>query len=280
MRYKTILALVPEPATAAPVLSCVVALAERFFAHVIGAHVRPRYEPYPGGAAAVNLELYARLQDDAKQVAEAARAAFDTALRLDAGRSEWREVAAYQSGISQKLSEIALRTDLVGVPGLGPDAGADAVGLIHDVLLSTGRPVLMLPPGMKPGAPLGRRALLCWTPTREASLAAQNALGFLADAALTTVLTIGHRAATSAEEATEGHALAQMLSRHGVATEVRHSLQEEPTIGAQIVKEAAISGTDLIVMGAFGHSRLHDLLFTDPTREVMRKAPVPVLFSG
>ncbi|MEO0917522.1 MAG: universal stress protein, partial [Pseudomonadota bacterium] len=83
-----------------------------------------------------------------------------------------------------------------------------------------------------------------------------------------------------AQDETEGHGMATMLARHDCKTEVWHRTQDEPTIGAQILKEARISGTDLIVMGAFGHNRLHDILFTDATREVIRKAEIPVLFSA
>ncbi len=279
MPYKTIVVVVPSPEAGDAILPVATTLADRFEAHLIGVHVKQLYEMYPGGAGAINLELYERLREDAERIAKETEDTFTQRTATISTQAEWRVVAAYQSGISAKLSDAALRADLVLMGAPDPEKDGEGVGRLHDLLIGTGRPVLMVPPGANTDH-IGRNVLLCWSATREASLAAHNALGFLKTADLTTILTIGPSHTATTEEATEGHEMAKMLSRHGANTDVWHRAQEETTIGAQIVKEAGISGTDLIVMGAFGHSRLHDLLFTDATREVIRKATVPVLFSG
>ncbi|MEM9813397.1 MAG: universal stress protein [Pseudomonadota bacterium] len=279
MPYKTILTVLPTPSAVAEIVPSAVSVAERFSGHMIGIHVKQLFEMYPGGAGAINIELYNRLRTDADRVAEETKAAFEAQTRAVADRTEWREVSAYQSSISAKLSDMALRSDLMILGAPRTEDQAVGIGQLHDLLIATGRPLLMLPKGSDDALP-ARRILLCWTPTREASRAAHNALGFLKEADLTTVLTIKRHASETEAEATEGHELARMLARHGVTSDVWHRKQDQPTVGAQIVKEAQTGGADLIVMGAFGHGRLHDLLFTDATREVMRTTNVPVLFSG
>ncbi len=280
MAYKTILAILPTAETATNILPTAVSLAENHLAHLTAVHIRQLYEVYPGGHGMISLDIYESLQEDAKRLAKETKDVFDKASGKTNAVTEWREASAYLSGIPRKLVEYALRADLIIMSARDGWSNDELnTSTLHDVILGTGRPVLMLPEGDLPDN-IGRNTLLCWQPTREASMAAHNALPFLQAADLTTILTISKEHSRSAADETEGHDLATMLSRHDCKTEVWHRSLEEPTIGAQILKEARISGTDLIVMGAFGHNRLHDIFFTDATREIMHKTHIPVLFSA
>ncbi|QHQ37188.1 universal stress protein [Algicella marina] len=280
MSYKTILTVLPNPETARTLLPAAIAVAEQFGAHLTAIHIRQLYEMYPGAHGAISLRVYDQLTQDTKRLAEETRAVFDEASAKTAATLEWREEKAFLAGIPRKLTQSALRSDLIVMSARDGWSGDDlSTSTLHDVILGTGRPVLMLPEDAQPAA-IGRNILLCWQPTREASAAAHNALPWLKTADLTTILTIADSSSYSMEAETEGHDLANMLARHDCKTEIRHITRQEPTIGAQILKEARISGTDLIVMGAFGHNRLHDIFFTDATREVIRNTKLPVLFSG
>lgn len=71
-----------------------------------------------------------------------------------------------------------------------------------------------------------------------------------------------------------------MLSRHGVTAEVRQIRDTEQPTGTRILMEAASQQCDLVIMGGYGHSRLHRLIFGDASEHVLREARIPVLMSG
>lgn len=280
MSYKTIMVVLPSPQAAQEILPAALEVARRFDAHLIGMHIRQLYEFHPDTVSVVSVEIQKKLEQDTEAMAAATRAIFDEKTRVEEFVSEWREESTFQSRISAKLIDAALRADLIVMSA--KDwwyENARSVATLHDVIIGTGRPVLMIPEGYG-DKPIGKQVMVCWTPTREASSATHAAIPFCREADLVTVLTVARKSYFTEADATEGHEVARMLDRHGIETTVWHREQEEPTIGAQIVKEARISGSDLIVMGAFGHSALHDAFFNDATRQVMRESDTPVLFSS
>lgn len=124
-----------------------------------------------------------------------------------------------------------------------------------------------------PAAP-GRHVLVAWRNSREAGVAVRNARQFLADAEKVTVLTIDPPHAP--EDA--GHNLLVFLARHGVAASHRaHAENGDP--GQIILNAARELGCDLIVMGAYGHSRFREMVFGGATRTVMRHTRTPLLLS-
>ena len=78
----------------------------------------------------------------------------------------------------------------------------------------------------------------------------------------------------------EGREVAGLLSRHSVRTDVRHASQSEESVGAQVLQEARSGNHDLIVMGAFGHSRLRGFFFSDATQFMLKEADLPVLYAS
>jgi nucleotide-binding universal stress UspA family protein len=76
-----------------------------------------------------------------------------------------------------------------------------------------------------------------------------------------------------------GHELARCLDRHGVKTIVSHRTKTQIPIGDELLNEAADTGADLIITGAFGHSRLYDFVIGATTSHLMSFMTSPVLFS-
>jgi nucleotide-binding universal stress UspA family protein len=168
------------------------------------------------------------------------------------------------------LAEAARTADLTI---LGP-AHAEGESLLNpppadEVLVQAGGPVLVLPPGpasLPPG-----RAVIGWNGSRQAARALKDALPLLAAAREVVVLTLGEDMSGSIEAA------ARMLGRHEVRAHVESRPEQGPT-GRQLLAVAAELGADLLVVGAYSHSRLREAVFGGTTQEILAEAKLPVLF--
>jgi len=69
------------------------------------------------------------------------------------------------------------------------------------------------------------------------------------------------------------------LARHGIKVETKDVHVQDLPIGEILINTANDAGSDLIVMGAYGHSRLNELVFGGATRDILRHMTMPVLMS-
>src|SRR6185436_7271120 len=121
------------------------------------------------------------------------------------------------------------------------------------LIFASGRPVLLLPP--TPPAAGCHRVLVGWNAGREAARAVGDALPLLekADAVELLVVDQGRNSTGHGEE--PGADIARHLARHGVQVEVRRIQSAGGEVGRLLLARAASFGADLLVMGAYGHSR-------------------------
>lgn len=169
-------------------------------------------------------------------------------------------------------------SDLIVVGQTDPSAVAPmARDFPQQVAMHAGRPVLIVPFAGR-FATVGSNVLVAWSATREASRAASDALPFLERAGKVHVLCL-----TSSEDESEvnrpdfDETLAWMRRRGIQAT---GSLEVTSIdVGNALLSRAADLGSDLIVMGCYGHSRLKELALGGTTRTVLHSMTVPVLMS-
>lgn len=181
------------------------------------------------------------------------------------GVAEWRGRAAPR--------EVSLHARYVDLAVLGqPTPGAH--DHVTDTLMNVGRPLLVVPRfGRFPS--VGRRVLVAWNGSREATRAVFDALPLLRQAELVTVMTFD-----SPDEGREAGAdISLALARHGVTVEVVHSTLGGIDAGNALLSRAADLGADLLVMGAFGHSPLRERMLGGATRHILDHMTVPVLLS-
>lgn len=255
-------------------------LARRLSAHLIGLHVVD--VPLPvfagaemGGGAAV-AELIQRLQDDALAAAKPIEAGFRELMRREGLPGEWRQVEG--SSVTQ-LPLHARYADLAVMGQPDPrDPGAAGFAIIEAALFSSGRPLLLLPFA---GAPvrLGGRALVGWNASREATRALHDALPLLRLMESVTVLTVNAEVGYGGHGEQPGADIAAHLARHGLEVTVRNVAGSDIAAGDVLLNEAADLGADLIVIGAYGHSRLRELMLGGATRTLLRQMTAPVLMS-
>jgi len=142
--------------------------------------------------------------------------------------------------------------------------------------LGVGRPVLIVP---RYGTfeTVGERVLVAWNGSREATRAVHDALPLLKLASSVTVLSIDPEHDTG--DRIPGADIALHLARHGVAAEGMSTVGLDISVGDLLLSRAADLGADLIVMGAYGHSRVRELVLGGATRHILQHMTVPVLMS-
>lgn len=142
------------------------------------------------------------------------------------------------------------------------------------VLLNSPRPVLVLPAG---GATqeLGKRITVAWNGSANAVRAIVSALALLQRAEQVFLVVFNADAQRDLHGEQPGADMALYLARHGVRVEVT-AASAAADEGDALLSFAADKGSDLIVMGAYGHSRLREILLGGATRTVLRASPIPL----
>ncbi|MBI3453281.1 MAG: universal stress protein [Rhodospirillales bacterium] len=194
----------------------------------------------------------------------------------EAGREiEWREA---RGDLESATLIQARHADLAIVSQAGGDSVAESAAetLPETLIMGAGRPVLVVPRfGQYPK--FGQRALIAWNGSREAVRAVNDALPLLRRAQQVWVLS-----ADPADHGTRRHAgadIALHLARHGVKAEASTTHAEDIDIGNLLLSRTADMGADLVVMGAYGHSRTREIVLGGATRHLLQHMTVPVLFS-
>jgi nucleotide-binding universal stress UspA family protein len=181
---------------------------------------------------------------------------------------EWRTVEGQLESVLASSGAVA---DLVV---MGQDEREYESPMVATVALTAGRPVLCVPHGGT-FASCGRRVLLAWNGSRESARAAHDALPFLQRAENVVLFAADPEAAAGAS-ATDA---AAHLAAHGAKVELRRATVGDDGAGRAILDAAAQTGADLVVMGAYGHTRLREWVFGGATRTLLQAMTVPVLLS-
>jgi nucleotide-binding universal stress UspA family protein len=191
--------------------------------------------------------------------------------------AEWREVS---EGVEGDAALHARYADLAIVGQLDPDRveGNLLWPRPEQVTLASGRPVLVVPYAGRFDT-VGKRVLIGWNASREAARAVNDAMPLLAAAELVTVLTIDPREGPSEHGELPGADISLHLARHGVKAQIERTVSTGLGIGEVLLSRAADLGADLLVTGAYGHSRARELLLGGATRTLLQSMTLPVLIS-
>jgi nucleotide-binding universal stress UspA family protein len=274
MTYKTLLVHLEPGQGNGPLLSAAGQFAERFAAHVIGiAATQPMI--VVAGDGLVCGDVYADDQRQATVDFGAAEAEFRQALQGRGAGLEWRSELTIVPPIAY-LSAHARSADLIMTGSMSP--GAFALSHAADpgsLVMEAGRPVFIVPSHARPLQWQG--ALIGWKDTRECRRATADALPLLKQTAHVTVLEI---AAIDDLDAARVRVddVVTWLARHGVTASARI----EPSTGndGQRLQAAADdANADVIVAGAYGHSRLREWVIGGVTRDLLLEGRRGVMVS-
>ncbi|WP_332851740.1 universal stress protein [Duganella sp. S19_KUP01_CR8] len=149
-----------------------------------------------------------------------------------------------------------------------------------ELLLQGGRPLLLAPASTSAGSAADaiRHPLLAWDGSAQAARAFSDALPLLRLAQRVTLLVLNADRDPARHGKEPGADMALFLSRHGVQVDVMREFTTVE-IGSALLCAAAERGCDLLVMGGYGHHRLHETLLGGATRSILREMTLPVLIS-
>ena len=148
----------------------------------------------------------------------------------------------------------------------------------EQVVLSSGRPALIVPHRW-PLDTLAERVLIAWDASREAARAVSDALPVLAQATSVVVVSVNPKSTPLGHGELPGADIALHLARHKFEVEVRSVETDPMDAGEALLSFAAERGCDLLVMGAYAHSRTRELVLGGATRTILEEMTLPVLMA-
>ncbi len=243
-------------------------LCTHFDAHLAGLYVMhnrliPAY--HNEFTAAVN---YAIIEEKSVEQRESAKLIF---TRKSTAADIVGEFRAVEGNVTDNLSVQSRYVDLLLMPRhQNYDSNLNIKYQLGSVLLSSACPVLVLPDS-KPITLPPQRVMVGWDGSRECAAALRAALPMLAQVEKIDVVSV------SSDE-TEATAIATYISRHGIIAETYLIESSKGGVGQALLEQAAELQSQLLVMGAYGHSRLRELVLGGATKYILEHAQLPVLF--
>jgi len=160
---------------------------------------------------------------------------------------------------------------VVGRPVHG--ATAPTMYTLEAALFESGRPILIAPP-TAPEA-IGETVVIAWNGSTETARTIAFAMPFLRQAGKVVVLSVDDAMVPGPT----GAEVARYLRRNGVAADVRDAAAGKRTAGEAMLDEAAAAGADMLVKGAYTHSRLRQMIFGGATSHILSHAEIPVFMA-
>jgi len=253
-----------------------ISVAEAFEAHIAG--VAFAYEPVIPASVmgGISVDLIESQRSENEKAAKDAIAKFNQMTSREGLSSETRLLNASMAGGADLFGRIARRFDLSIVGQAEPDTVTPSDLVIEAAMFESGRPVIVVPYIQKNGLTLDH-AMACWDGSKAAARAIADAMPFLERAKKVELVVVTGEAGKSDE--LPGVDFGQHLARHNVNVDVKRIARGSVDVRDVILSYAADSGTDFIVMGGYGHSRLREFILGGVTRGILASMTVPVLMA-
>jgi len=287
MTIKRILALPIDPLTRLSVLKTAYLIAGNFGAHIDVAfvkHIPFSYADTAGDEMSLQIanDLLSSKNDSLQQAELEMRAIFDEFVQAHnvalidkpvataEPTASWISVDGHPSDV---INELVGAQDLIVI---GQPREPQSMGRIttEAALFATGRPVIITP--RDPPPHIGETVLIAWNRGAQAARAFHAAKALLPDRAKRVrILSI----TTGAKQGPPASEIAANLEWHGIEADVVELSPDYRSVGEVLLAEASAINADLLVMGAFSHSRLRQLIFGGVTKFVFEQSPLPVLMA-
>ena len=277
MAFKTLLA-VTGPDLGDGDLKLAIALCEEIEAHLAVLVVALAAPPPIGEYAAVVSDAW--LQER--------QADMDMLQKRTAVVAALLASSPVSSDVSSEYPEEAGADDVIGrraryadVTLLGPELLSRGIlksKAIEGALFSSGKPLLLVPEGSAPTLK-PKRIMVAWDSRIEASNAVARSLDLLSAADNVHLVLVDPLEGETGQGAEPGADLATYLARFGVKVTVDRVPSQGRTVAATLRQHAIDISADLLVMGAYGHSRLRERIFGGVTRSMIDEPPLPILMA-
>ncbi|HYN00290.1 MAG TPA: universal stress protein [Aestuariivirgaceae bacterium] len=279
MTYKTLLVSLNEIERLDAVLQLAATLAGEQKSHVIGLYVIPAPAVYPAVGPYVVPEVFDGLTRFFEDQSKGAKKKFDAVMKRGDLSGRWLEIKASAPVISETVSEIGRIAELVVVSETNRDGknGAE-LDFVENVILGVGRPVLILP--RRSDSDLNTSLVVCgYNGSKESARAVHDAVPILRKAKDVRLIWVDPASDTEPFGAPPGTAMAESLQRQGVKATAESVLSKGVNPAEAVMMKARELGSGLIVMGAYGHSRIREFVLGGATRHALSSLTIPLLMS-
>ena len=252
-------------------------IADVFEAHTVGLAFIYDYA-LPGHVlGAIPAEVAAQAKREYQEAVDAAVDAFHAAAKRSLLSAEHIVDTVFERDAPLALANAARRFDLSVITQSEP-GGVNNDRLIEGLLFESGRPVIVVPYIQRDALKLDR-VVCCWDGSRPAARAINDALPFLTKAGAVDLLIVVNEKTKNDEHEIRGVRMGEHLARHNINVEVQTRMAPDIDVASTILSHAADSGATMIVMGAYGHSRVREFILGGATRGILTSMTVPVLMS-
>ena len=278
MAYKSLLSVLTDSKIAGAALRQLIALARTQDGHAealcLGVDRTQTGYYYAGANAMVLQESLTHAHEEAAEVLQlASKMLEDSGVRWSAD-----EGIAQIADLGRHVAYRARFSDLVVLPRpYGDGHGAEVEVVVESALFEGHAPVLVVPDD-HPGQGQPKTIMVAWNESVESLTAIRQALPFLKAADQVRVVIIDPPT-HGPERSDPGGLLSQMLSRQGVRCEIDVLSKTLPRVSDVLNRHATDTESDMIVMGAYGHSRFREAILGGATRNMLEQAKVPVFMA-
>lgn len=278
MAYKTLLTVLTNTALADTPLNQIIALAEAQDAHAealcLGVDRTQTGYYYAGANAMILQETLLRSQSEAEETLAYA----STILEKSGVRWSAEQGVAQIADVGRHVAHRSRFADLVVLlRPYGKDRSIEAEPIVEAALFEGHAPVLIVPDDSAPLAK-PKSILVAWNESVEAMTAIRRALPFLQQAELVRIVVIDPPT-HGPDRSDPGGMLSQLLARHGVRCEIDVLGKTLTRVSDVLNRHAVDTAADMIVMGAYGHSRFREAILGGATRNMLEQAQVPVFMA-
>lgn len=252
-------------------------LAQKNGAHLIGIYGLARTEVPAASFArgeAIRASMEHQARNDEQKVLAAGRHLGAMARKFDISM-EFRVV--WSDRAQDDIFFHSLHSDLI-IAGHPKAHGLPEKWSSARMLLASGTPLLIIPDEWNGGCP-GQEVVVAWNASREARRAITDAMPIISTARATTVLVVDADKGAAPYGEEPGADIAAYLARHGAKIEVDQVLSNGRPVADVILEHSMKRGADLIILGAYSHSRPTEIIFGGVTRSFLAKATLPLLMS-
>ena len=288
MRYGSVLAVMDGREGANIVALAALAAGKAFDCHVAWLHVRSddvksrSIAAASMGAAAIWEPILMMGEDSAHGRADRVRALFQALCEEEGISVDWdqpppsdrltasyRELVGFEPDVVETEGRLA---DIIVVSKPGPGARGGLSSVLQAAILGSGRPVLAMPPVQSVN--FEGVASIAWDGSKEAARATTAALPLLRRCRRVLVMT-----GVVDENMSPPSRLLRYLAAHDIRAETWAFIPHSGSVARNLLDQCASAQAELLVMGAYGHGRLHDLVLGSVTREALRTADIPLLIA-
>jgi len=276
MAIKTILIHIDSSSSCEHRLHTAIQLANQHNAQLTGIYVIPDFPEPTYYEAQISVDIIAEIDKEALETAKFNQRKYvDLASMADFSLT----IDIAKGNLISVLDDYARFNDLLVLGQSNPDESqVMSEALADNLVLEAGTPCLVVPHTSSRQF-AAKRILVAWNASREAARTLKDALPILRAADYVEVLLVNPPQHEADKDNTHGKSVSLFLIQHGIKPAIEVITDSKAKPGDSIIARASEISADIIVMGAYGHSRLREIILGGVTRKLLRQMTVPVFIS-